>query len=583
MARQPRRLAGIEKNGAGPSDIPNIIAFDAYVGPARETLVDASRGILSIHDGVTPGGLRFSKTSQVTPKMFGAIADGISHPLSERFGTIAAAKAVYPHAVALTDEIDWAATQAAVNTGLPVYIPDTGFKYQWNRKITAKNFFQLIWGDEDSTDIYYTGTGYAIQVGDETGSYCEYVTIRDLNIYFPGTTGTNGVRVEKSNHIAILNVRMRDPHVGISVGEGGSKCSIIILENNDIRSANLASGAGYSLGDINGLRMADNKGYVNGITTANLDTLATGLAGLRVSISGAAVVCDTFVIRDNLIEKYRIGQQIVVQNGAKLINVWSSGNIFDYNYSYGLRMDLLTSGLVAGWFSELDWYSTGGAMSNANAMRIDTDATGVGTDFEFLATRAHMSWAHVTSFSGVGLKHFKFHFCNFNAGGYGNSGGALTGQAALFWNGGEHPEIIGGKYLGRDNTGVFPGQGFGDRGIYIASDIQNYLISGVYAYGQSAGQEIVVAAHAVASRGRRVRDVRGFTPTASFALGASGAAAENKTPFTLELHIQGGTVSGIAKNGSNISGKNSGSLILEPGHSVTVTYSAAPSLTTFVS
>ncbi len=58
MARQPRRLAGLEKNGSGPTDIANVAAFDAYVGPAREVIVDASRGIVALHDGVTPGGLK---------------------------------------------------------------------------------------------------------------------------------------------------------------------------------------------------------------------------------------------------------------------------------------------------------------------------------------------------------------------------------------------------------------------------------------------------------------------------------------------------------------------------------------------
>jgi|GEM_PF-5752283 len=47
---------------------------------------------------------------------YGAIGDGTNHPLSERFDTLAEAQALYPHATALTDEIDWAAIQAALNT-----------------------------------------------------------------------------------------------------------------------------------------------------------------------------------------------------------------------------------------------------------------------------------------------------------------------------------------------------------------------------------------------------------------------------------------------------------------------------------
>lgn len=52
-------------------------------------------------------------TQRVDVKEFGAIGDGTSHPLSERFGSLGEAQATYPHAVALTDEIDWAAIVAA--------------------------------------------------------------------------------------------------------------------------------------------------------------------------------------------------------------------------------------------------------------------------------------------------------------------------------------------------------------------------------------------------------------------------------------------------------------------------------------
>lgn len=38
--------------------MPDAAAFDAYVGPVRELTLDYERGILALHDGVTPGGKR---------------------------------------------------------------------------------------------------------------------------------------------------------------------------------------------------------------------------------------------------------------------------------------------------------------------------------------------------------------------------------------------------------------------------------------------------------------------------------------------------------------------------------------------
>ena len=50
-------------------------------------------------------------SDRLTAKDFGAVGDGLSHPLSEYFSTLDAAKLVYPKATALSDEIDHCAIQ----------------------------------------------------------------------------------------------------------------------------------------------------------------------------------------------------------------------------------------------------------------------------------------------------------------------------------------------------------------------------------------------------------------------------------------------------------------------------------------
>ena len=62
----------------------------------------------------TPAGA----TPIVNVKDYGAIADGASHPLSSRYSTLAAARAVYPDASSLTQEVDYAAVKAASNAAL---------------------------------------------------------------------------------------------------------------------------------------------------------------------------------------------------------------------------------------------------------------------------------------------------------------------------------------------------------------------------------------------------------------------------------------------------------------------------------
>ncbi|QPB08627.1 pectin lyase activity [Burkholderia phage Mica] len=79
---------------------------------------------------------------------FGAIGDGSSHPLSgvaSLFGmstsgwTLAQWQTIYPHAQALTDELDWCALQAAVNSATGPFIFRCGIQKQYitNRTIVS--------------------------------------------------------------------------------------------------------------------------------------------------------------------------------------------------------------------------------------------------------------------------------------------------------------------------------------------------------------------------------------------------------------------------------------------------------------
>jgi len=65
----------------------------------------------------------------VNVKNFGAIGDGASHPLSSVYSTLAQAQAVYPFVTSLTQELDWAAIQAALNTQKSVYFGDNSNTY----------------------------------------------------------------------------------------------------------------------------------------------------------------------------------------------------------------------------------------------------------------------------------------------------------------------------------------------------------------------------------------------------------------------------------------------------------------------
>lgn len=105
------------------------VRVDALANDLAST--DAGKGADMI--GFLQSGTGFARTMQdkardvVSLKDFGAVGDGTVHPLSEYYGSLAAAQVFYPGANALTNSIDSCALQAAldycIESGAALYVP----------------------------------------------------------------------------------------------------------------------------------------------------------------------------------------------------------------------------------------------------------------------------------------------------------------------------------------------------------------------------------------------------------------------------------------------------------------------------
>ncbi|MCF3935170.1 hypothetical protein L1787_17365 [Acuticoccus sp. M5D2P5] len=88
-----------------------------------------------------------------------AIGDGASHPLSERYQSLEAARADFPAATSLDDEIDWCAIQSALDAtarteaGGGVYLPNTGAAYVLNRGLRLNPARTSVYGDGTRLDF----------------------------------------------------------------------------------------------------------------------------------------------------------------------------------------------------------------------------------------------------------------------------------------------------------------------------------------------------------------------------------------------------------------------------------------------
>lgn len=93
--------------------------------------------------GAPNGGSLANLLGWITPETYAkgrTIGTGVSNPLSGYYADLAAAQVDYPHAVALTDTLDWACVQAALNASISVFadaVLRPGANYVSNRELTA--------------------------------------------------------------------------------------------------------------------------------------------------------------------------------------------------------------------------------------------------------------------------------------------------------------------------------------------------------------------------------------------------------------------------------------------------------------
>lgn len=191
----------------------------------------------------------------VDPRAYGVIGDGASHPLSASFGTLAQAQQVYPHAVSLADEIDWAALQATFNAaiavgGARIYL--RAGTYVINRALTLPlvdaSVIVELFGDGRvaTTIVQASAVTDLLKIGVDNLWRAYGVYIHDLQLQ----GGANGLRLNNTIGIHLERVDVSGCGVGI-YGEGSNEHHVL----RDVHVSGCASG-GISFGNANGVLVA---------------------------------------------------------------------------------------------------------------------------------------------------------------------------------------------------------------------------------------------------------------------------------------------------------------------------------------
>lgn len=145
------------------------------------------------------------------------IADGAYHPLSDLFATLPDAQAVFPHATSLTDQLSWAACQAAVNAietdayGGVVLLPGGRMRFGSNTLRIRGNYVQLSAQAGLLRIERDAATGYAIHFGADANEKRFFCGIE--NVYLVQTvaqTADGLLYFDQCADITISRVRLQN-------------------------------------------------------------------------------------------------------------------------------------------------------------------------------------------------------------------------------------------------------------------------------------------------------------------------------------------------------------------------------------
>ena len=187
-------------------------------------------------------------------KDFGAVCDGAARPLSARFSTLAAAQLLYPAAVELSDETDWAAIQGAVNKGRPVIVPD-GYCMVNRTLAVTQNGVMLEGRHRDATQIRRHGD-FGPTIKFSSGPFIYNTGLRNLAFYdFGGAPGLGPAMTQANSPYEIVfdshkNTRVENLYIGLGPNSNSDGGGISMLGSVEfyLRDVYITLDAGSSVG-----------------------------------------------------------------------------------------------------------------------------------------------------------------------------------------------------------------------------------------------------------------------------------------------------------------------------------------------
>lgn len=278
---------------------------------------------------------------------------------------------------------------------------------------------------------------------------------------------------------------------------------------------------------------------------------------------------DTIQCVNCIFERFHQGLSVVAGNTMVYQNMFFSNTIMDYFRSYCVYLQSDVGGVLAGVrFDNTSWFVSW------ESSAIEILGAGYNDNHNFsgkvvIAGAAGVNYS-LTNSRNITFANMQLNSCNR----LGTAQGAMVFAA----NSGGFT-VIGCK--GNVDTAGIGLPWRAPYGVAVGANADRYVVNSNAFEGSAGGYSF-----STNSTGSGYRSVRGnananYNLASGFALPATGVPLTNTSPFVLDAYIYGGTVSSITRNGAGLTGMTSGLVSLDPGQTLTVGYSVAPSLSSF--
>lgn len=444
--------------------LPTNDALNTTLDGKLSTNGDGSAVTVLSAGGTTARTLSACFADVANAKAMGAIADGASHPLSERFATLAAAQAVYPLASALTDEIDWAAIQKAATLagsqgGGAVYLPDGD--YVVNRSVTIPDNVYVYGEAPEATSVLAKSASQDVFVIGDNVTTATNVTISSISINITSLsakTAGSAVLINKSQNCSAANLRIANHYRAIAL----NNAVLARVVGVHVLNPTASTGIGLLITGTSGNDHYIRDVFVVGTSGSEPDS------GFRIEQTGGTWLdtCGAIHCKSGLV--------LAPASGQTVEHLFCSRNAWDTCTQYGMLVTPATGGTVRRSEFVADWTCT----NSLSGILV----TGSGTvdGLEFIGHRSLNNQQHGAHVVLAAAKNVRFSRGMFA----GNSGAATGSYHGIVLGAGVSEFSIDGVQAG--TAGSFgASQGYGVLVVSGASD--NYAITNNDLRGNTVG------------------------------------------------------------------------------------------------